>query len=80
MSNDLKVKVLMVAAVEANTAAEAQERLAELQHNAHNDPPEKYREKALRLRLRARILLNRAAELAEFSESDMRLIVGAPEL
>ena len=74
MSNDLKVKVLMVAAVEANTAAEAQERLAELRINGINNPPEPHFDAAAVYRTKARKCIQRAAELAELDPVDLALL------
>jgi hypothetical protein len=75
--NDLKVKVLMIAAVEASTCAEANERLADQREGKFNPPyGDTYRDAADLHRIRARKLIWRAAELADFSHEDMALLHG----
>jgi len=72
MSNELKIKLMMVAAVEANSAADAFDRMA--------DQDTYYRDAAYKHRDRARKLLEHAAELADFTPNEMALLRTAKPL
>jgi hypothetical protein len=73
-ANDMKVKVLMVAAVEANSGAYALDRMADQRHGKFNDPEEPWRERAATERQRARRLIDEAARLTGL---DLNAITGA---
>lgn len=74
-ATDMKIKLMMVAAVEANSAADALERIADACEGKFNPPfAETYRDTAYLHRIRARKLIRCAATLADFTPEEMALL------